>query len=89
MCAERPTQCSETLTPRQREVLQLLVKGLTMRQAASALGITARTIAFHKYRIMKQFHLETNPDLFRLAMKERLVPVDELEDAPGPKEKMA
>jgi DNA-binding NarL/FixJ family response regulator len=90
MCAEKPTQCSKTLTLRQREVLQLLVKGSTMRQAARALGITPRTIAYHKYRIMKQFHLETNTDLVRFAIKERLVPqlaAEGLNDALGPKEK--
>jgi DNA-binding CsgD family transcriptional regulator len=89
MCAEKPAQCSKTLTLRQREVLQLLVKGLTMRQSARALGITARTIAYHKYHIMEQFHLETNTDLVLFAMKERLVPADGLNDALGPKEKIA
>lgn len=74
MCAEKPTQGSKTLTLRQREVLQLLVKGSTMRQAAVALGLKPRTIAYHKYRIMKQFDLETNTDLIRFAMDEQLVP---------------
>jgi DNA-binding NarL/FixJ family response regulator len=74
MCAEKPTQGSRNLTLRQKEVLQLLVKGSTMRQAAVALGLKTRTIAYHKYHIMKQFHLETNTDLIRFAMNEQLVP---------------
>src|SRR5262249_21146018 len=45
---------SETrkLTPRQREVLQLLAEGHSMKQAAGVLRVSARTIAFHKYNIM-------------------------------------
>ena len=74
MCAEKPTQGSKNLTLRQREVLQLLVKGSTMRQAAVALGLKPRTIAYHKYHIMKQFRLETNTDLIRFALNEQLVP---------------
>jgi DNA-binding NarL/FixJ family response regulator len=74
MCAEKPTRCSKALTLRQREVLQLLVNGSTMRQAAGALGITTRTIAYNKYHVMEQFHLATNTNLVRFAIKERLVP---------------
>ena len=65
--------CNKTLSPRQREVLQLLVEGLTMKEAASALSLTARTVAFHKYSIMEQFNLRTNLDLLKLAIREHLV----------------
>ncbi len=41
-----------TLTPRQREVLQLLAEGYSMKEAAHILALQTRTIAFHKYRIM-------------------------------------
>jgi DNA-binding NarL/FixJ family response regulator len=44
------------LTPRQREVLRLLVEGYSMKQAAAELGLTLRTVAFHKYRIMYDQH---------------------------------
>ena len=46
------------LIPRQREVLQLLVEGYSMKEAARILGATPRTIAFHTYRIMDQFRLK-------------------------------
>jgi len=62
------------LTPRQRRVLQLLAEGRTMKEAAEVLHITPRTIAFHKYRMMQEFGLETNSDLFRFAMEERVIP---------------
>jgi DNA-binding NarL/FixJ family response regulator len=58
------------LTQRQREVLQLLAEGMTMREAAVRLHVTPRTVAFHKYRIMKDFSLRTNSDLVRFAIRE-------------------
>jgi DNA-binding NarL/FixJ family response regulator len=63
----------ERLTPRQREVLQLLAEGHSMKQAASILNVTQRTIAFHKYRMMEKLRLKTNTDLIQLALKENLV----------------
>src|SRR5216110_563788 len=66
---------SKILTARQREVLQLLAEGLTMKEAAVALHITARTVAFHKYRIMEKFSLHNNFDLIRFAIKTRVIPI--------------
>jgi DNA-binding NarL/FixJ family response regulator len=63
-----------TLTPRQREVLQLLAEGRTMIDAANLLRVTPRTLAFHKYRIMEEFGLKNNSQLVLLAIKERLRP---------------
>jgi DNA-binding NarL/FixJ family response regulator len=64
----------KALTRRQREVLQLLAEGLTMKEAADTLSLTARTVAFHKYSIMQGFNLHTNLDLLKLAIREQLVP---------------
>jgi DNA-binding NarL/FixJ family response regulator len=60
------------LTSRQREVLQLLAEGYTMKEAAGVLRITARTIAFHKYRVMQQFRLKSNAELIQFAIDQRL-----------------
>ena len=68
-----PQQKPRTLTPRQREVLQLLAEGRTMKEAADILNVTPRTVAFHKYKIMEEFELKTNSDLLRFAIKERIV----------------
>ena len=62
------------LTSRQREVLQLLAEGYSMKEAANILAVAARTIAFHKYKIMDDLGLKTNADLLRLAIRERLMP---------------
>jgi len=62
---------AKMLTFRQRQVLQLLAEGRSMKEAAAELQITARTIAFHKYRIMEDYGLRTNIDLLRFAIKQR------------------
>ena len=63
------------LTPRQRDVLRLLAEGRTMKEAAEVLHVTTRTIAFHKYTMMEAFGLRTNSDLFRFAIKKRVITV--------------
>ncbi len=64
------------LTNRQREVLQLLPEGRTMKEAAKILNITPRTVSFHKYRMMEQLHLKTNADLIQFAIRENIVPME-------------
>ena len=61
------------LTLRQREVLQLLAEGRSMKEVAVTLGMTPRTVAFHKYRVMDQFQLKSTADLVQLAIRERLI----------------
>ena len=63
------------LTPRQREVLQLLAEGRSMKEAAKILNLTPRTVAFHKYRMMKELNLKNNADLIRFALREHIVPM--------------
>ncbi len=63
------------LTPRQREVLQLLAEGRSMKEAAKILSVTPRTVAFHKYRMMEQLNLKNNTDLIQYALRECIVPV--------------
>jgi DNA-binding NarL/FixJ family response regulator len=62
-----------TLTLRQREVLQLLAEGNTMKQIASTLNITPRTVAFHKYQIMEDLDIKNNSDLIKYAIKHGFV----------------
>jgi DNA-binding NarL/FixJ family response regulator len=67
------SQPGKALTSRQREVLQLLAEGRTMKEAAGELQVSPRTVAFHKYKIMEDFELKTNSDLLRFAIKERII----------------
>jgi len=63
----------EKLTPRQREVLQLLAEGRSMKEVAYALKMTPRTVAFHKYKLMDLLRLRTNAELVRYAIREHLI----------------
>jgi len=62
----------KVLTPRQREVVQLLAEGKSMKQAASILKIKERTVAFHKYRVMRRFNLGTSAELVQFAIKSHI-----------------
>jgi len=61
------------LSIRQREVLQLLAEGNTMKQVAAILNITPRTVAFHKYQIMETLDVKTNSELIQYAVKHGIV----------------
>jgi len=58
-----------TLTPRQREVLQLVIEGCTMKEVATRLGISTRTAESHKYEMMEGFGVETTAELIQYAVK--------------------
>lgn len=64
------------LTPREQEVLKLLAGGSTMKEVAATLQIATRTVAFHNYRIMRDFGIKTNVELFRFAIKKRVLDPD-------------
>lgn len=61
------------LTMRQRQVLQLLAEGRSMKETAVILQITPRTVAFHKYRTMEEFDIKNNAELIRFAIREGLL----------------
>jgi DNA-binding NarL/FixJ family response regulator len=62
------------LTPRQREVLQLLAEGHTNKQIAAVLGISPRTVEFHKYRMMQDLGLHSTAELTRYALRHGVAP---------------
>jgi DNA-binding NarL/FixJ family response regulator len=68
-----PRRQARPLTHRQREVLQLLAEGRSMKQAAAELNVSARTIAFHKYKIMEENGLRNNSDFVFFAIKQQVV----------------
>ena len=61
------------ISRRQREVLHQLAESRTMQQAANELQVKARTIAFHKYQIMREHGIKTNADLIHYAIQNQLV----------------
>jgi DNA-binding CsgD family transcriptional regulator len=69
----RAQQLSKALTPRQKEVLQLLAEGRRTKEIADILSVSERTVMFHKYHMMKAFNLKSNSDLVLLALKHHLI----------------
>jgi DNA-binding NarL/FixJ family response regulator len=65
---------SVELSARQREVLQLLAEGNTMKEIARVLKITPRTVAFHKYSMMELLGAKSTAELIQFALKHQLVP---------------
>ncbi|HZS12099.1 MAG TPA: helix-turn-helix transcriptional regulator [Nitrospirales bacterium] len=78
------------LTPRHREVLVLIVRGMTSREIAVELGISRRTVEVHRTNIMRRLGARNVSDLFREALLQRLIPKRywrkgvEAEPAPAP-----
>jgi len=64
-----PRQVTKELTPRQREVLQLISEGRSIKEIADILNVSEKTIEFQKYHIMQTFDLESNADLVSFAVK--------------------
>lgn len=56
------------LTPREREVLELVVHGRHNREIAAALGISPRTVEVYKARVMDKLQVDRLPDLIRIAL---------------------
>jgi DNA-binding NarL/FixJ family response regulator len=69
----RAQQLSKGLTPRQKDVLQLLAEGRRTKEIADILNVSERTVMFHKYHIMQSFNLKSNADLVLLAIKHHLI----------------
>ena len=66
---------SKELTSRQRQVIQLLAEGRSMKEIADILTISLRTVAAHKYRIMDLLEIKTNAELYRYAVKHQIISV--------------
>ena len=62
-----------TITPRQREVLELISRGLTMKEIAAELNISTRTAESHKYEMMQTLGVETTAELIRFSLRLGLI----------------
>jgi len=69
LSANRPRE----LTGRQREILQMLAEGRSMKEIAYVLQITHRTVRFHKARIMEELGITTNSELVKYALKQGII----------------
>jgi DNA-binding NarL/FixJ family response regulator len=75
----RPPRDDPPLTPRQREVLQLLAEGYSAKEIAATLGISPRTAEFHKYRMMELLKVQTGAELIRYAIRHGIISTDMVE----------
>lgn len=66
----------ETLTTREREVLQLSAEGHTNSEIAARLGISPRTAETHRSRLMHKLGLHSQADLIRYALKRGIIPME-------------
>lgn len=73
--SSRPEDQAVKLTPRQREVLQLIAEGRTMKEIASILSISTRTVESHKYEMMASLGVTTTAELIQYAIRIGLVSV--------------
>lgn len=64
---------TDGLTARQREVLQLLAEGRVMKEVAQVLGMSPRTVAFHKYEVMRRLHVKSTAELVQHAIRLGLI----------------
>jgi len=63
---------AKQITSREREVLQLLAEGMSMKEVASFIDIKPGTVAFHKYRMMEKLNVKTNAQLLEYAIKRHM-----------------
>jgi DNA-binding NarL/FixJ family response regulator len=61
------------VTPRASEVVRLLARGKPMKEVAADLGISARTVAFHKYKTMRALGLDSSAALVRYAVRNHML----------------
>ena len=65
----------KSLTERQREIVRLLAEGNSLQEAADRLKVTYRTIAYHKYRIMRELGIKSSAELFQFAITNKIIEV--------------
>jgi DNA-binding NarL/FixJ family response regulator len=68
-----PMKLFTSLTPRQREVLQLVAEGKSAKEIASTLYISVKTVEFHKKHLMEELNLKTSAELIRYAVEQGFV----------------
>lgn len=64
------------LTDRQIDIVQLLAEGRSMKEAASVLNLTTRTVAFHKYRAMRRLNLQNDSQVVQYAVQHHIIATD-------------
>ena len=72
----RARQFSREMTPRQKDVVKLYAEGRSMKEIAAILGLSEKTVEFHKHHIQGSFNLKSNADLVLFAVKQGLISIN-------------
>jgi two-component system response regulator NreC len=70
-----PQSRSATLTPREKEVLKLLAEGLRVKDVASNLSLSVKTIEAHKFNLMRKLDIHNKAQLVQYAFQKRIIPL--------------
>jgi DNA-binding NarL/FixJ family response regulator len=73
VCRNTSDESTQRITPRQRDVLQLIVAGRTMKEVGAILDLSPRTIETHKYSMMQVLGCRTTAELMQYALRHKLV----------------
>jgi len=71
---DQPDKLQSSLTPRQREVLQLVAEGHSNKEIAAILNVSAKTVEFHKYNLMQTLGIRTTAELTQYAIRHGYIP---------------
>ncbi|MFO1475591.1 MAG: response regulator transcription factor [Verrucomicrobiota bacterium] len=71
----RAANPGQSITSRQREILQLLAEGRSAKEIAVQLNISARTVEFHKYQMMETLGVHNSAELIHYALKNGIAPL--------------
>jgi DNA-binding NarL/FixJ family response regulator len=70
---QRARQYKKEMSPRQKDVLQMLAEGRAMKEIAGLLGVSEKTVEFHKHSIMQSFGFKSKADLVLFAVKQGFI----------------
>ena len=73
---DAPMDLYQTLTAREREILQLTVEGKSSSEIGEKLGISPRTVEVHRSKLMKKLALHNHTELIRYAIKRGILPIN-------------
>jgi two-component system, NarL family, response regulator NreC len=71
----RPQTSYDRLTPREREILKLLAEGLTVKEVATRLDLSVKTVEVHKHNLMKKIDVHDRGELIKYAIQRKLIAV--------------